>query len=186
MWQCMLFQFLNAQTHRPHPVWFWDFILNFRQDHKCRLASPVWQFIIYCQVCTDLRVPMPSPADIHLLLDLPSQRIRLCWRSPVHGSGRNHGPTPEEWSPRWLECLGLSVRCAGERPATQIDWRLAEGNTGHLPNARSMENWRHQQIRPDQTHGLNMRRRARPSTGTERHASFVLKTRCVSLFSNSL
>lgn len=110
---------------------------------------------------TDLREQMPSPAGIRLLRDLPAQRTRPCWWSPVHGSDHNHGPTPEGWSPRWLECPGPSARCAEGRPATPSDWRTAERTADRLPSARSRESWRCQPTRPDRNPGPSTRRPAR-------------------------
>lgn len=105
----------------------------------------------------NLREQMPSPAGLRLLLDLAAQRTRLFRRSPVHGSGRNHGPTPEGWSPRCLECPGRSVRCAKGRPATPSDWRTAERTADRLPSARSRESRRCQPTRPGQSPGLSTR-----------------------------
>lgn len=109
---------------------------------------------------TDLRGQMLSPAGIHPLLDLLVRRTRLCWRSPNPGSGHNHGPTLEGWSPHWPECLDPTVQPVEELPATQTDWRRAEGTENHHPGARSTESWTRQQTRPDQTPGPSTRRHA--------------------------
>lgn len=101
---------------------------------------------------------MLNPAGIRPLPGLLVRRTRLCWRSPDPGSGRNRGPTPEGWSPRWLECLGQSVRPVEERLVTQSDWMKAEGRENHRPDAHSMESWISQQARPDQTPGPSTRR----------------------------
>lgn len=127
-------------------------------DRHSRLNLKLMESVCYDWFhVANLREQMPSPAGLRLLLDLAAQRTRLFRRSPVHGSGRNHGPTPEGWSPRCLECPGRSVRCAKGRPATPSDWRTAERTADRLPSARSRESRRCQPTRPGQSPGLSTR-----------------------------